>query len=140
MRHCGWNPTKPRRLAAATLVAGALLAGATATAADTPLPAGRYRCYQPPAFTVTAWFDLEANGTYRVNGGKWQRYAFDAEKSLVRWSGSDFAAGQGYGVFIPPGGPGGEEARHTIVLSGRADARPGMSGWARLERCYMTTH
>ncbi len=102
--------------------------------------AGRYRCYQPPTYTVTAWFDLESDGSYRLNGGAPQRFAYDPARALIRWSGGDFASRRLFGIYMPPGKPGADEDRVTIVLSKRADMRPARKGWEVLERCYLTMH
>jgi len=124
------------------LLGGWLALAATALFAAPPSapPAGRYRCYQPPAYTVTAWFDFEADGTYRLNGAAAQRYRYDAAKSLVRWTSGDFAQSRYVGIYMPPGKAGGDEDRYTIVLATRDDARPGKAGWDRLQRCYLTMH
>lgn len=122
------------------LAALGLAASLCAQAAQGAPPAGRYRCYQPPAYTVTAWFDLEAGGRYRLNGGEPQAYSFDAGKSLIRWSREEAAQGWRAGRYLPPGSPGPDLDRYTIVIVPRDDARPGQPGWDKFERCYLTTH
>jgi hypothetical protein len=115
-----------------------LFAGlASAALAQTP-PFGRYRCYQPPAYTVTAWFDLDAAG-YRLNGGSAQPYQIDRESGKLTWSGNGID-GRGHGRYSPPGTNSDDGARHTIVLSTTPAPLPTQRDWARLPRCYMTTH
>lgn len=117
------------------VVACLLLAGA----ASAEVPAqGRYRCYQPPAYTVMAWFDLDATGI-GVHGDAPQAVRIDAATGRIELP-RDALPPYRHGLFFSPGAPGGDAGRATIVLAGRADARPGRPGWATLPRCYLTTH
>ena len=45
-----------------------------------------------------------------------------------------------YGRHFAPGAKEGDAERYTIVLASRAEHRPGHASWARLPRCYLTTH
>jgi hypothetical protein len=123
------------RLALLTLL---LLAG-TAAAADMPPPAGRYRCYQPPDFLVVSWFDFEADGTYRLQGGASARYAWEATGRRVRWLDGEHAKQGLVGIYQPPPDASHGPRRHTIVLA-RANVKPGSRAWDKLPQCYLTEH
>lgn len=108
-------------------------------AASAEVPAqGRYRCYQPPAYTVMAWFDLVAAGI-SVHGDAPQAVRIDAATGRIDLP-RDALPPYRHGFFFPPGAAGGDAGRATIVLAGRADARPNKPGWVALPRCYLTTH
>jgi hypothetical protein len=117
------------------LLAGLLAAGTTL--AQAPLP-GKYRCYQPPAYTVTAWFEL-GEGRARIDGGDPAPFRYDAAAARIDWT-TDALAPHRHGFHYPAGVPGDDAGRPTIVLAPRAPARPGQPGWARLPRCYLITH
>ena len=123
------------------------LAGdAAATAGERP-PAGRYRCYQPPSYMVTAWFDLEADGTYRLQGDPPARYAFDPATRVLRWlDGGQAGSGQ-VGLYVPPAAKGGQPAtgqataeRHAIVMTSPKNLRPPKNDRDPRVQCLLTTH
>jgi len=116
-----------------------LLAG-LAQAADAPPPAGRYRCYQPPDYTVLSWFDFDSDGTYRFQGGPVARYSWEASRKVVRWLDGEHAQQRHVGIYEPPADSNQWPRRHTIVLARRADTRPGSASWAKLPQCYLTEH
>ncbi|HEX5801588.1 MAG TPA: hypothetical protein VFY24_01080 [Azospira sp.] len=122
----------------ALLAASAALLAAPAVAADGPPPEGKYRCYQPPEYTVVAWFEITADGV-GINGGDAQRFAFDARARRIDWPGTDLAPYR-HGFFFPAGTDGDHAERTTVVLSRQRVARPGQPGWKQLPRCYLTTH
>ncbi len=131
------TPSSRRRLLARAMLAVASLHFAGTASAQAPA-AGRYRCYEPPGYTVMAWFDLDAKGI-SVHGDAPQAVRIDAATgrlSLPR----DALPPYRHGFYFPPDAAGGDAGRATIVLASRADQRPGRSGWARLPRCYLTTH
>lgn len=117
------------------LLAGLFAAGAAA--AQEPA-AGKYRCYQPPAYTVTAWFEL-GEGQARIDGGAPAPFRYDAAAARIDWT-TDALAPHRHGFHYPAGAPGDATGRPTVVLAPRATARPGQPGWARLPRCYLITH
>lgn len=127
-------PTAP--LARIALLAVALIHAGTTAAAQPP--EGRYRCYQPPAYAVMAWFDLSAAGL-SVNGDAPQPVRFDPATGRIDWSAEAFAPYR-HGFYFPPGAPGGDGTRITIVLAPRANLRPGQPAWAKLPRCYPIIH
>lgn len=111
-----------------------LLSGA-ALAEDT-LPPGKYRCYQPPSYVVTNWFELNADGSYRPHEGASGRYVYDGATRIVRWS-DGFLGGKS-ALHHPPGpqSPGG--SRHTLFFG--ADARTNKKALPTREQCFLTTH
>lgn len=117
-----------------------LFSSCSVAAAVAPPPAGRYRCYQPPEFTVVSWFDFEADGTYRLQGGPPGRYAWDAPRMHVRWLDGEHAKQRLVGIYQPPPDAGQGPRRHTIVLARNAGAKPGKRGWDTLPQCYLTEH
>jgi len=117
-----------------------LLFAGLAQAADAPPPAGRYRCYQPPDYVVLSWFDLAADGTYRLQGGPVARYSWEPGRKIVRWLDGAHAKQGLVGIYEPPPDDDQWPRRHTIVLARRADTRPGSAGWAKLPQCYLTEH
>jgi hypothetical protein len=125
------SPYRGRRLLALVFSAG--IAGAAA--AQTP-PEGRWRCYQPPGYTVLAWFDLTP-ATIAVDGHEPLPVSFDAGRLAL-----PPAALPPYreGLYLPPGSVQGDAERHTLVLLRTPGQRSGGAGWARLARCYLTTH
>ncbi|MDA8259808.1 MAG: hypothetical protein M0Z99_29905 [Betaproteobacteria bacterium] len=126
------SPFRQRRLLACAL---ALVAGSVF--AETPAP-GRYRCYEPPGYTVMAWFDLDARGI-SVHGDAPQALRVDAVSGRLTLP-RDALPPYRHGFYFPPGAAGGDAGRATIVLAARADVRPTQRVWARLPRCYLTTH
>jgi len=119
----------------ALAAAGFLLAGAASAQAPAP---GRYRCYEPPGYTVMAWFDLDAKGI-GVLGDVPQAVRIDAATGRIDLP-QDVLPPYRHAYFFAPGAAGGDAGRATIVLASRADQRPGRPAWARLPRCYLTTH
>lgn len=115
-----------------------LLAAGSALAS--PPPAGRYRCYQPPGYAVISWFDFEADGTYRLQGGAPAKYRWEPARSLVRWLEGEHAAERLVGIYQPPPDAGQWPRRHTIVLARNDEMRPGSRGWDKLPQCYLTEH
>ena len=110
-----------------------------AAAAEAP-PPGRYRCYQPPDYVVVSWFDFEADGTYRLQGGPPARYVWEAKGKRVRWLDGEHARQRLVGIYQPPPDAGKWPRRHTIVLANRDGAKPGGAGWEQLPQCYLTEH
>ena len=105
--------------------------------AQAPVP-GRYRCYEPPAYAVMAWFDLTP-GEIAINGDAPLPIRIDTVTG-----GFDLPPGAippwRRGVGFAPGAKHGDAERVTIVLASRPEHRPGHAAWARLPRCYLTTH
>lgn len=116
------------RGAAVALVA---LGVAWAAQGQTP-PPGRWRCYQPPAYTVLAWFDLTAE-TISVNGNEPLPVRFDADRIALP---PTALPPYREGVHFSPGSTQGDAERQTLVLLRVPGQRPA----AHLPRCYMTTH
>jgi hypothetical protein len=133
-RFAGLTPYPRRRLSWAVLLS-LVLAGAAM--AQSP-PPGRYRCYQPPAYTVMAWFDLAA-GRISVHGDTPQPVRIDAATGRIELP-PDALPPWRHGIHFAPGAKEGDAERFTIVLASRAEHRPGHPSWARLPRCYLTTH
>lgn len=131
------TPSSQRRLFALAMlaVAGLLLAGAASAQAPAQ---GRYRCYEPPGYAVMAWFDFSAAGI-GVNGDAPQAVRIDAATGRIELP-RDALPPYRHAYFFPPGAAGGNAGRATIVLARRADQRPGQPAWAKLPRCYLTTH
>lgn len=129
------SPWYPRRLLRAASLAASLLAGVAA--AQEP-PPGRYRCYEPPRYSVIAWFDLDA-GRIAVNGAEPLTYRSDPARARIELPAAALPPWQ-YGWFFAPGAAGGDAQRVTLVLTADATQRPGGGGWDRLPRCYLTTH
>ena len=127
------TPYVPRRLLALILACGF----ATAAFAQAP-PDGRWRCYQPPGYVVTAWFDLAAGGV-SVNGDTPLPVRIDAASGRIALPPGALAPHR-EGLYLPPGTAQGDAERHTLVLLRTAGQRPGSRGWERLPRCYLTTH
>ncbi|MCB1916118.1 MAG: hypothetical protein KDG52_10415 [Rhodocyclaceae bacterium] len=96
-------------------------------------PSGRYRCYQPPNYQVTAWFDLIDDGQYLFQGGPPARYAFDAASGRLTWMNGDLAAEHTGARYHPPSTQAPNGRRHAIVLERR---EPGQAG----SECFLTTH
>lgn len=117
-----------------------LLGGNLAAAAAERPPAGRYRCYQPPSYVVTAWFDLEADGTYRLQGGPPARYAFDPATRVVRWLDGDHAGTGKVGLYVPPAAEHATAERHAIVMTGPKNLRPPRNDRDPRVQCLLTTH
>jgi hypothetical protein len=105
--------------------------------ADAPVP-GRYRCYQPPAYTVVAWFDLSSR-EISVNGDSPLPIRIDSTTGHIELSPGAIPPWR-YGIRFSPGAKEGDAERVTIVLASRPEHRPGHAAWARLPRCYLTTH
>lgn len=131
------TPYRQRRLLSLTTLAVASLLLVGTASAQAPA-SGRYRCYEPPGYTVMAWFDLDAKGI-SVHGDAPQAVRIDAAKGRLDLP-RDVLPPYRHGFYFPPGAAGGDAERVTIVLASRADQRPGRSGWANLPRCYLTTH
>ena len=128
-------PYRRRRLLAALL---ALIAFLTGSAFAQSPPEGRWRCYQPPGYTVLALFDL-AGGQLAVDGNPPQRLSIDAAAGRLALP---VGALPPYreALYLPPGSARGDADRHTLVLLRTPGQKPGGSGWERLPRCYLTTH
>ena len=124
-----------RRLFALLPALLALLAGAAF--AQTP-PEGRWRCYQPPAYAVLAWFDL-GGGQIAVDRNPQRPYTADAATGRVALPAGALAPHR-EALYLPPGHAQGEAERHTLVLLRSPGQKPGGRGWDALPRCYMTTH
>ena len=123
---------RTNRLAVLALL---VLGMAGAVLAQTP-PPGRWRCYQPPSYTVLAWFDL-AGETIAVDGN-----APVAVRFVAGRLGLPAAALPPFreGLYLPPGTAQGDAERHTLVLLRTPGQRAGGPGWEKHPRCYMTTH
>ena len=111
-----------------------LLVVCSALAHAAELPTGRYRCYQPPAYTVTAWFDILPDGTYSFQGEPPARFSYEPKNGAVRWQEGVLATRHGGGRYVPPSPQKGGGLRHTIVLESRDAAAPAA------DECYLTTH
>ena len=98
---------------------------------------GKYRCYRPPSYEVTAWFEL-GEGQVRINGGAPQPVAYDATAARLDWPGEALHPWR-HGHYFPEGVPDDGTARTTVLLSPQADL-PKPSARVRLPRCYLTTH
>lgn len=132
------TPSSQRRLFPLAMLAVASLCYAGIASAQAPAP-GRYRCYEPPGYTVMAWFDLDAKGGISVHGDAPQALRIDAASGRLTLP-RDALPPYRHGRYFPPGAAGGDAERVTIVLAARADARPAQRVWATLPRCYLTTH
>lgn len=126
-------------VALATLAAAVLGSAGPAAAADQP-PAGRYRCYQPPRYTVVSWFDLEADGTYRAQGAAPVGYRYEAKGRKVVWLGGDHAERGWLGLYLPPARDGAGGIRHTIVMSSPKNLKPPTNDRDPRTQCFLTTH
>ncbi|MCB1906200.1 MAG: hypothetical protein KDH15_02425 [Rhodocyclaceae bacterium] len=109
------------------------IALAVPLAAAAAPPSGRYRCYLPPGYQVTGWFDLRDDGRYLFQGGEPARYRYDADTGRLTWIDGELAAEYPGGRYYSPSGDAPTGRRHAIVLEHR-DA-----GGARSE-CFLTTH
>ena len=125
------SPSFQRRLLAIILACG--MAGAAA--APSP-PDGRWRCYQPPSYTVLAWFDLAGAGM-AVNGNPPAPVRFEAGRLSLP---ADALPSYGEALYLAPGSARGDAERHTLVLLPAPGQQAGGRGWDRLPRCYLTTH
>jgi hypothetical protein len=125
------SPSSRRRLLGLLLACG--LVGTAA--AQTP-PDGRWRCYQPPSYTVLAWFDL-ADDSIAVNGNPPAPVRFDAGRLGLP---ADALPPHGEALYLAPGSARGDAERHTLVLLRTPGQKAGGRGWERLPRCYLTTH
>jgi hypothetical protein len=103
-----------------------------AEAAEPP-PPGKYQCYQPPAFRVTAWLELRADGSYRAHAQPEGRYVYEGQTRQVRWL-DGYLAGR-FALHQPPGP---DSPRHTLVFG--ADGKTRAKALQGLEQCYLTTH
>jgi hypothetical protein len=125
------------------LAALLLLATDASAAAERP-PAGRYRCYQPPSYVVTAWFDLDLDGTYRLQGGPPARYAFDPATRVLRWLDGEHAGSGKVGLYVPPAAKDATEhataQRHAIVMTAPKNLRPPRNDRDPRVQCLLTTH
>jgi hypothetical protein len=99
---------------------------------------GRYRCYEPPSYSVMAWFDLTAKDI-SVNGNDPVPIRIDAAGGRIDLP-PDAIPPWRFGWPFAPGAKDGDAERVTLVLARRADQRPGNPAWVRLPRCYLTTH
>lgn len=115
-----------------TLTASLMLAMSLAAVAAQP-PSGRYRCYQPPGYHVTAWFDLYEDGRYRFQGGDPAHYDFDGASDRVTWIDGELADDHLGGRYFPPSEQAPTGRRHAIVLERREPGTPG-------SECFLTTH
>ena len=125
------SPSFQRRLLAMILACG--MAGAVA--APSP-PAGRWRCYQPPSYTVLAWFDL-AGDNIAVDGNPPAPVRFEAGRLILP---AAVLPPHGEALYLAPGSVRGDAERHTLVLLRTPGQQAGGRGWERLPRCYLTTH
>lgn len=101
---------------------------------DTGLPAGRYRCYAPPAYDVTAWFDILDESRYLFQGEAPGRFRFDPASRQVHWQDGILAETRRAGRYHPPAADAPTGQRHAIVLEPRAEGGPATS------ECFLTTH
>lgn len=130
------NVTRPLRI---SLIAALLLQASGSLLADTVAPpSGKYRCYQPPGYTVMAWFELH-EGMVSVNGGDAEPYTYHPGTRRIDWPFGAFAPLH-HGRFFAHGELGDETDRTTIVLLRRPETRIGKDGWGKLPRCYLTQH
>lgn len=106
----------------------------SALAVELP-PEGRYRCYEPPSYVVTAWFDLQADGTYRFQGQAPARYSYDPLKRQLRWLDGALAETHAGAIYHAPAAGGTAGQRHTLALQAHAPSRTAAAG-----ECYLTTH
>lgn len=120
----------PARLLAAAL----LFAPLAAAAEDIRLPAGRYRCYQPPSYVVTAWFDIVDGDRYLFQGDAPGRYRFDPASREVHWEDGVLADAHRTGRYHPPSAEAPTGQRHAIVLAPRAQ------DGGKPSECFLTTH
>ena len=102
-------------------------------AAEEP-PVGRYRCYAPPSYSVTAWFDIVEPGRYLFQGRSAGRYAYDPAKNVVTWLDGGFAGDYAGARFYTPSDQAPTGQRYAIVLTPR-DGRE-----APASECLLTTH
>lgn len=131
------SPSRWRRLfdVVTLALASFLLTGAASGQAPAN---GRYRCYEPPSYGVMAWFDLDAKGI-SVHGDAPQVVRIDAVTGRIDLPQNTLPPYR-HGFYYLPDAAGGDAGRSTIVLARRADQRPGQPAWAKLPRCYLTTH
>ena len=122
-----------------TAAAPAGLAKSVQTSAGAP-PAGRYRCYQPPRYTVVSWFDLETNGTYRVLDHDPAPYRYEAATRRVTWLKGDHTERGWVGLYLPPASDGAGGIRHTIVMTSAPNFKPPKDDRDTRPQCYLTTH
>lgn len=124
---------KPHVRTFALLLAALPVCGAAGD--GTELPTGRYRCYQPPSYVVTAWFDIEPGHTYRFQGEAPQPFRYDPVTRRIVWTGGELAQAHAGGTYHPPTADSALGSRHAIVLEPRArrDAGP-------VTECFLTTH
>lgn len=99
------------------------------------LPSGRYRCYVPPSYAVTAWFDIHPEGRYQFQGEAPTRFAYDSASRRLTWIDGELASSSSGASYHPPEAGAPASQRHTIVLH----AKPGESRSSASE-CYLTTH
>ena len=130
-------PYRQRQLLAHAIPAIAGLLLTSAAFAQAPAP-GRYRCYEQPSYAVMAWFDL-AGAEVSVNGDTPRTVRIDAARGRIELP-RGLLPPYRHGFYFAPGAAGGDAERVTIVLAASAEARPGQRVWARLPRCYLTTH
>lgn len=97
------------------------------------LPPGRYRCYQPPGYAVSAWFDILPDGTYSFQGQAPQAFSFDGATRKVTWSAGELARISGGGVYHAPSSGAATGQRHAIVLDEKDPDTPS-------SECFLTTH
>lgn len=103
-------------------------------------PAGRYRCYQPPRYTVVSWFDLDANGSYRVLDHDPAPYRYESATRRVAWLNGDHAERGWVGLYLPPASDGAGGIRHTIVMTNARNLKPPKDDRDTRPQCYLTTH
>ncbi len=97
-------------------------------------PLGRYRCYAPPTYVVTAWFDIVEPGRYLHQGQTPGRFQFDPDQGTVSWQDGEFAADYSGGRFHTPSDTAPTGMRYAIIL----EPRPGRD--APASECLLTTH
>lgn len=114
---------------------GAALLSASHAALSAELPAGRYRCYVPPSYTVTAWFDILPDGTYQFQGEPPARFSYDPATRRLSWLEGEFAASLTGATYHPPAAASPTGQRHAIVLQERPAAVKDNA-----PECYLTTH
>lgn len=115
------------------------LAGAAAKAASAP-PAGRYRCYQPPGYSVVSWFDLDADGTYHLLGDDPAKSRYEPATRRVIWLGGEHARRGWIGLYLPPAADSAGGIRYTIVMTTAGNLKPPANDRDRRLQCYLKTN
>lgn len=103
-------------------------------------PAGRYRCYQPPGYTVVSWFDLEADGTYHLLGDDPAPSRYEPASRRVVWLKGEHARRGWIGLYLPPAADSAGGIRHTIVMTTAGNLKPPANDRDRRLQCYLKTN